>query len=60
MKLNDDKCHLMIFGNKTSDATVKIGNSEINEVQVKNDLASLLIKNLALKSMLKSCVKKAN
>ena len=31
MKLNDDKCHLMTFGNKTNDATAKIGNSEIKE-----------------------------
>ena len=29
MILNDDTCHLLIFGNKTNDATVFIGNSEI-------------------------------
>ena len=27
LKLNDDKCHLMIFGEKSTEATVSIGNS---------------------------------
>ena len=31
LKLNDDKCHLMIFGEKCSRATVTIGNSTIDE-----------------------------
>ena len=30
LKLNDDKCHLMIFGEKCSRATVTIGNSTID------------------------------
>ena len=46
VKLNDDKCHLMIFGNRTNDnATVKIGNSEIKEGTSGSYLASLLIIN---------------
>ena len=31
LKLNDGKCHLMIFGDKSTEATVSIGNSRINE-----------------------------
>ena len=31
MKLNKDKCHLMIFGNKCKDSVVTIGNSIIKE-----------------------------
>ena len=31
MKLNEDKCHLMIFGNKCKDSVVTIGNSIIKE-----------------------------
>ena len=31
MKLNEDKCHLMIFGNKCKDSVVNIGNSTIKE-----------------------------
>ena len=29
LKLNDEKCHLMVFGDKSTEATTKIGNSEI-------------------------------
>ena len=31
LKLNDDKCHLMIFGDKSTETTVSIVNSRINE-----------------------------
>ena len=31
MKLNEDKCHLMIFGSKCKDSVVNIGNSIIKE-----------------------------
>ena len=31
MKLNEDKCHLMIFRNKCKDSVVNIGNSTIKE-----------------------------
>ena len=29
MKLNGDKCHLMIFGEKSNDLSIKIGNTTI-------------------------------
>ena len=31
MNLNDDKCHLLVFGDKTSDVSVTVGNSLIKE-----------------------------
>ena len=58
MKLNDDKCHLMIFGNKAEYTTVKVGNSKVKEVPVKNYLAALLMEDKVLKIMLKIYVKK--
>ena len=36
LKLNYDKCHLMIFGDKCSKATVTIRNSTIRESEYKN------------------------
>ena len=31
LKLNDEKCHLMVFGDKNTKTTVEIGNSEIKK-----------------------------
>ena len=31
MKLNDDKCHLMIFGGKSNEVSVKIGEVKVKE-----------------------------
>ena len=31
LKLNDEKCHLLVFGDKNTKTTIKIGNSEIKE-----------------------------
>ena len=31
MKLNEEKCHFMIFGNKNKDSVVAIGKSTIKE-----------------------------
>ena len=59
-KLNDDKCHLMIVGDKSTKATVTIGNSKIN----KNDYAKLLgvtfDKKLNLKKHVEDLYKRAN
>ena len=35
LKLNDEKSHLMVFGDKSTETTIKIGNSEI-KVTMKN------------------------
>ena len=31
MKLNEDKCNLMIFGGKSNEVSVKIGEAEVKE-----------------------------
>ena len=31
MKLNEDKCHLMIFGGKSDEVSVKIGEANVKE-----------------------------
>ena len=31
LKLNDEKCHLMVFGDKNTEVTIKIGKSELKE-----------------------------
>ena len=31
MKLNEDKCHLMVFGDKCNDVTLNIGSITIKE-----------------------------
>ena len=59
MKLNDDKCHLMIFGNKTNDAKVKIGNSEIKESTSEKLLGTTLDKKLSFNKHVGD-LKKAN
>ena len=38
MKLNDDKCHLITFGNTKNDTTIKTGNAEIKESDSENFL----------------------
>ena len=35
-KLNDNKCHLTIVGDKSTEATVTIGNSKIHERVITN------------------------
>ena len=32
MKLNDEKCHIMVFGDKSTETTVSIGNSKLKKV----------------------------
>ena len=36
LKSSNDKCHLMIYGNKSTETTVTIGNSSIKEVIMKS------------------------
>ena len=31
MKINEDKCHLMIFGGKSDEVSVKIGEANVKE-----------------------------
>ena len=47
MKLNEDKCHLMIFGNKCEDSVVNIGNSIIKESDYEKLLGATFDKKLS-------------
>ena len=49
MKLNDDKCHLMIFGNKKKFTTIKTGNAEIKESYSEKLLGITFDKKLSFK-----------
>ena len=50
MKLNPDKCHLLIFGAKNADVSVKIGETIITESVEEKLLGITLDKNLNFKS----------
>ena len=60
LKLYDDKCHLMIFGGKSTEATVTIGNSKINESDYEKLLGVTFDKKLSFKKHVEDLYKKAN
>ena len=60
MKLNDDKCHLMIFGNTKNVTTIKIGNAEIKESHSEKLLGITFDKKLSFKKHIEDLCKKAN
>ena len=60
LKLNDDKCRLMIFGGKSTEATVTIGNSKINESDYEKLLGVTFDKKLSFKKHVEDLYKKAN
>ena len=45
MKLNEEKCHFMIFGNKSKNLLLPLVKLLSKKVNMKNFLASLLIKS---------------
>ena len=49
LKLNDEKCHLKVFGDKNTEVTIKIGNSEIKESDCEKLLRITFGKNLNFK-----------
>ena len=59
MKLNGDKCHLMVFGDKSNDVTLNIGSITIKESTEEKLLGVILDKNLCIKQKVKSVCKKA-
>ena len=59
MKLNGDKCHLMIFGEKSNDLSIKIGNKTIIESIEERLLGVILDKKLSFKTHVRSLCKKA-
>ena len=58
MKLNGDKCHLMVFGDKSNDVTLNIGSITIKESTEEKLLGVILDKNLCFKQQVKSICKK--
>ena len=60
LKLNDDKCHLMIFGNKCSKATVTIRSPTIMESEHEKLLGITLDKKLSFRKHIEVLCKKAN
>ena len=59
MKLNEDKCHLMIFGDKSNDISLNIGSVRIKESNEEKLLGVILDKKLCLKQQVSSICKKA-
>ena len=60
MKLNDDKCHLMIFGEKSNDLSIKIGSTTITGSREEKLLGVTLDKQLSFKTHVQSLCKKAS
>ena len=60
MKLNDDKCHLMIFGEKSNDLSIKIGSTTITESREEKLLGATLDKQLSFKTHVQLLCKKAS
>ena len=50
MKLNEDKCHLMIFGDKSNDISLNIGSVRIKESKEEKLLEVIVDKHYALNS----------
>ena len=60
LKLNDDKCHLIIFGDKYSRATATIGNSTIDDSDYEKLLGVTLDEKLGFRKHIEDLRKKAN
>ena len=61
MKLNVDKCHLMIFSSKGSnEITIKIGEARVKEITEENLLCITFDQSLSLKQHVKALCKKAS
>ena len=60
MKLNEDKCLLMIFGNKCKDSAVTIGNSIIKESDSGKLLGVNFDKKFSFTKHVEDLCKKAN
>ena len=54
MKLNGDKCHLMIFGEISNDLSIKIGNTTIIESMEERILGVILDIKLSFKTHVQS------
>ena len=50
MKLNEDKCHLMVFGNKSNDISLNIGSVRIKEITEEKLVGVILDKTSCFQS----------
>ena len=60
MRLNGEKCHLMIFGEKSNNLSIKIGNTTIKESTEEKLLGVTLDKQFSFKTHVQSLCKKAS
>ena len=60
MKLNDDKYHLMIFGGKSDEVSVKIGEANVKESKEEKLLGIIFYQTLSFKQHVKTLCKKAS
>ena len=60
MRLNREKCHFMVFGDKNSDLTIQIETTQIAESKEQKLLGITLDKKLTFKTHIESLCKKAN
>ena len=57
MKLNEDKCHLMIFGGKSNEISVKIGEANVKESREEKHLGIIFDQALSFKHVKTLCKK---
>ena len=60
MKLNEEKCHFIIFGNKSKESVVTIGKSTIKESEYEKLLGVTFDKKLSFTKHVQDLCKKAN
>ena len=60
MKLNEDKRHLMIFGGKSKDISVKIEEANVKESKEEKLLGIIFDQTLSVKQYVKTLCKKAS
>ena len=54
MKLNEDKCQLMVFADNVNNVSINIGSPKINESTEENLLGVIFDKELSFKQQVKS------
>ena len=59
IKLNEDKCHLMIFGGKSDEVSIKIGEANVKESKEEKLLGIIFDQTLSFKQHIKTLCKKA-
>ena len=60
MKLNEDKCHLILFGASNERANIHVGEAQIEESGEEKLLGITLDKKLSFKNHVKTLCKKAS